>query len=151
MQIPWSETPAIRPLAYTDIADLAETEKEELSAWSVCAIAAELLQTDGIQLVFSTRGITSGWLCCRIIGCEAELLKLTVSRKCRHRGVATLLLSCLERELAEHGVSKLFLEVRSSNVSAIAFYFQVGFTEVGRRISYYRQPTEDALLFKKKL
>ncbi|MBT8333922.1 MAG: ribosomal protein S18-alanine N-acetyltransferase, partial [Deltaproteobacteria bacterium] len=126
-------------------------EKEEPSAWSESAIAAELLQKDGIQLVFSKGGITSGWLCCRISDCEAELLKVTVSRKCRHRGVATLLLSCLEKELTEHGVSKLFLEVRSSNASAITFYFQVGFTEVGRRISYYRQPTDDALLFKKKL
>ncbi|MBT8334417.1 MAG: ribosomal protein S18-alanine N-acetyltransferase [Desulfobacterales bacterium] len=151
MQIPWSETPAIRPLAYADIADLAEIEKEEPSAWSQDAIAAELLQTDGLQFVFSKSGITSGWLCCRISGCEAELLKVTVSKKCRHRGVATLLLSCLEQELTERGVGKLFLEVRSSNVSAIAFYFQVGFTEVGRRINYYRQPTDDALLFKKKL
>ena len=138
-------------MAHTDIADLAEIEKEAPSAWSRSAIAAELKQRDGIQLVSTMGSATSGWLCCRINGREAELLKVTVSRKCRRKGVATLLLNSLEKELRDHGVSELFLEVRSSNDSAITFYLQVGFTEVGRRISYYKQPLDDALLLKKKL
>jgi len=151
LQIPWSESPAIRPLADADIADLAEIEKEAPSAWSTSAIAAELMQKSGVQLVSSMGKTPSGWLCCRVNGFEAELLKVTVSRKCRRKGLATRLLSYLEKELTEHGVNELFLEVRSSNVSAITFYLQVGFTEVGRRIRYYRQPIDDALLFKKKL
>lgn len=54
-------------------------------------------------------------------------------------------------QLLQGGVKTLCLEVRVSNASAIALYQKLGFTEVGRRPRYYFHPTEDALIFKKKL
>ena len=53
----------------------------------------------------------------------------------------------LVKNLAD-SVSKVYLEVRESNFSAIRLYNKAGFTEVGQRRGYY--PTEfgreDALL-----
>ena len=39
------------------------------------------------------------------------------------------------------------LEVRSSNVPAIALYRSLGFTEVGVRRNFYTEPREDAVIF----
>ena len=49
----------------------------------------------------------------------------------------------------EQGVGEMYLEVRSLNHAARTFYLGHGFTEVGRRINYYRQPSDDALVMKK--
>jgi ribosomal protein S18 acetylase RimI-like enzyme len=43
---------------------------------------------------------------------------------------------------------KLYLEVRISNQSAIAFYESSGFKAYGRRPGYYSNPSEDAVLMK---
>ena len=39
------------------------------------------------------------------------------------------------------------LEVRKSNVAAIALYEKAGFTRVGERKNFYTRPREDALLY----
>jgi ribosomal-protein-alanine N-acetyltransferase len=44
------------------------------------------------------------------------------------------------------GATRIFLEVRESNLGARRFYEQRGFAVTGRRLRYYRQPDEDALL-----
>jgi ribosomal-protein-alanine N-acetyltransferase len=38
------------------------------------------------------------------------------------------------------------LEVRASSVGALALYGSLGFTEQERRLRYYRNPIEDAML-----
>ena len=47
-------------------------------------------------------------------------------------------------------MTEVFLEVRPSNVHAIALYQSVGFVEVGRRKAYYQavDGREDALVLK---
>jgi ribosomal-protein-alanine N-acetyltransferase len=82
---------------------------------------------------------------------EAELLKMTVARKWRRRSVATRLLHALERRLREIDTARLYLEVRSKNFPAVTFYNQAGFTVSGRRINYYNQPSDDALILQKLL
>ena len=39
------------------------------------------------------------------------------------------------------------LEVRTSNLPAIAMYRSLGFTEAGVRRNFYTEPREDALIF----
>jgi ribosomal-protein-alanine N-acetyltransferase len=82
---------------------------------------------------------------------EAELLKMTVAEKWRRRHAAARLLHVLEHELHEREVVRLYLEVRSKNVPAVSFYTQAGFTVNGRRINYYSQPGDDALILQKLL
>ena len=45
----------------------------------------------------------------------------------------------------------MFLEVRESNQSAIAFYAKHGFNKMGRRASYYHDPEEAAIVMEIKL
>ena len=57
----------------------------------------------------------------------------------------------LENVCEEQKVHKLMLEVRESNLDAISFYKDKGFTEDGLRKSYYSDPTEDAVLMSREL
>lgn len=60
-----------------------------------------------------------------------------------------LLQSCLE--ISRHkGISRMFLEVRTSNTRAIEFYKANGFQVVSTRKNYYRNPIEDAWVMERK-
>ena len=48
-------------------------------------------------------------------------------------------------------VSRVFLEVRESNATAIRFYERLGFQTVGARKEYYPEPKEDALVMELKM
>ncbi|MGH8246092.1 MAG: GNAT family N-acetyltransferase, partial [Gammaproteobacteria bacterium] len=50
------------------------------------------------------------------------------------------------RRVAAAGARKVWLEVRESNHTAIAFYQRHGFAVFGRRRAYYQLPPEDALI-----
>ena len=76
---------------------------------------------------------------------EGNLDNIAVAPHCRRRGVADAMLSALT-DLGRTNLSALLLEVRASNLSAIALYEKHGFVPVGRRKNYYQSPREDALL-----
>jgi ribosomal-protein-alanine N-acetyltransferase len=44
------------------------------------------------------------------------------------------------------GAAEVGLEVRAGSVGAIAMYGGLGFVEVGRRVGYYGEPDEDAVV-----
>ena len=58
-------------------------------------------------------------------------------------------MKALETELRARGSHCLTLEVRASNAPAIALYEKLGFSQVGLRKNYYRDPKEDALILRK--
>ena len=88
----------------------------------------------------------AGYASFRKGGGEAELLRLAVAPGERRRGVArALVLGGLER-LRPGGIESCFLEVRTNNDGAIAFYLEMGFERVGRRKGYYRDGS-DALVY----
>ena len=76
---------------------------------------------------------------------EREILNLAVAPNYRRSRVATAL---LKHELSREATH--FLEVRESNVAAVALYRKCGFVEVGRRAGYYEFPTETAIVMSMK-
>ena len=76
---------------------------------------------------------------------EGNLDNIAVAPHCRRQGVADALLSALTK-FGRTSLSVLLLEVRASNLPAIALYEKHGFVPVGRRKNYYESPREDALL-----
>jgi [ribosomal protein S18]-alanine N-acetyltransferase len=81
----------------------------------------------------------------------AEVEGLVVERAYRRQGMGTALLqACAEWAVGltsfKKGEFTLRLEVRASNVAALALYQHHGFILEGRRRAYYSTPTEDALL-----
>jgi len=87
----------------------------------------------------------------RLVVDEMHILKIAVSPDWRCRGIATVLMNkCLE--LAEDkGINAVYLEVRPSNTAAVLLYHKIGFQIVAKRIGYYTETGEDALVMSKKL
>jgi len=75
---------------------------------------------------------------------EAELIKIAVNTLYRNKGIGALLMEKMIEKAGDEAV--YFLEVRSSNQSAIRLYEKYGFAEAGLRKNYYKDPTEDALI-----
>ena len=69
------------------------------------------------------------------------------------RGVATRLMSSLCHHARNRPTAALTLEVRVSNLPAIALYESAGFASIARRVAYYPPaqpggPREDALVMR---
>ena len=93
--------------------------------------------------------VVVGWSCARQGADEAELLKLSVEVKHRRKAIGSALLKFVTTHLRGVGICQIFLEARFQNKAARSFYRRAGFTEIHRRISYYNQPTDDAVILKK--
>jgi ribosomal-protein-alanine N-acetyltransferase len=75
---------------------------------------------------------------------EWEILNLAVAPGVRRQGVGRQLLS----DVLERHTGECFLEVRESNESARRFYEQLGFKTVNKRLQYYSNPPETAIVMK---
>lgn len=79
---------------------------------------------------------------------EASLFNIAVDPAFQRRGLGRQLLLHLIEALIKRDVLTLWLEVRASNLPAIALYEQLGFNQVSRRPDYYPTASgrEDAIL-----
>ena len=75
---------------------------------------------------------------------EWEILNLAVAPGVRRQGIGRQLLSDV---LARHP-GEFFLEVRESNDSARRFYERLGFEVITKRLQYYSNPPESAIVMK---
>jgi len=86
---------------------------------------------------------------------EAQVLNLTVAAPLRRRGIGRALLRRFLADALHLGAEQCFLEVRVSNVAAIALYTGEGFVPVARRAGYYpglgAAEREDALVLRRPL
>jgi ribosomal-protein-alanine N-acetyltransferase len=99
-----------------------------------------------LTLVAEANGAVAGYVVGRYAADEAEILDLAVREDLRRRGVAKALVGAVAERAGRLGLSRVYLEVRESNVAALGLYQSSGFKPVGRRRTYYHDPTEDALL-----
>ena len=76
----------------------------------------------------------------------AELEALFVERPYRRQGIGSGLIGACIGWAAKAGASSVRLEVRASNISALALYHRHGFSAAGVRRAYYSAPVEDAVL-----
>jgi len=113
------------------------------------SVASELKNKLALWLVAEENGDVAGYIGSQTCGEESDVMNVAVHPDFRRRGVAETLVGCLVAELKAMGSSSLTLEVRVSNLPAIALYEKMGFSQVGRRKNYYRNPKEDALILRK--
>ncbi|MBQ8357396.1 MAG: ribosomal protein S18-alanine N-acetyltransferase [Clostridia bacterium] len=79
---------------------------------------------------------------------EGQITNVATHPDHRRQGLAGQVLAALLGEARARGLSFVTLEVRVSNVPAIALYQKFGFAIVGRRPRFYAHPTEDALIMR---
>jgi ribosomal-protein-alanine N-acetyltransferase len=75
---------------------------------------------------------------------EAHLVLLAVESECRRAGVATALLAWLEDCALVAGIGTVYLEARTRNHEARAFYRKLGYREIAVVPGYY-QGREDGV------
>ncbi|MDO9366902.1 MAG: ribosomal protein S18-alanine N-acetyltransferase [Methylotenera sp.] len=79
---------------------------------------------------------------------EAHLLNLSITKAYQKQGLGRYLLEHMMRIAQNQKAANMFLEVRSSNISAITLYENIGFNEMAIRRGYYpaQNGREDAVL-----
>lgn len=82
------------------------------------------------------------------VGPEWELENIVVAAAAQRKGVGKGLLEALFDAARKTNSEAVFLEVRESNHGARELYEESGFTQSGRRKSYYSNPLEDAILYR---
>jgi ribosomal-protein-alanine N-acetyltransferase len=119
-------------------------DSPEASNWS----AASLMQlaASGETWVAEQDGRLAGILVGRVAADEFEILNLAVAKRNRRKGIAKRMVEAALERAHLAGVTRTYLEVRSSNDGAIRFYQRLDFQAKGRRASYYKSPTEDAVV-----
>ena len=137
-----------------DLPEIVALERECYSdPWPASAFAA---LPDNPRVFFAIArdaesGRLAGYAIAWFVLDEGELANLAVTPKARRHGVGSKLLGRVLEDAAARGTRDLYLEVRASNAAAQALYGRREFKEVGRRKSYYRSPTEDALILRRTL
>lgn len=136
----------VRHMSVSDVSSVFPIleESPEASIWSRESLLESACR--GTAWVAESGGSVAGILIGRVAADEFEVLNLAVAKVWRRRGVATRLLSAALEEARTAGATQAYLDVRASNEGGIAFYERLGFQVCGKRLSYYRNPTEDAVL-----
>ncbi|MEN4567942.1 ribosomal protein S18-alanine N-acetyltransferase [Pantoea agglomerans] len=101
-----------------------------------------------INLRLDVDGKMAAFAITQVVLDEASLFNIAVDPAFQRRGLGRQLLQHLIDELIKRDVLTLWLEVRASNLPAIALYEQLGFNQVSRRPNYYPTASgrEDAIL-----
>ena len=134
------------------VQQIAELEKMCFhDPWSENSIASELNNRLSLWFVAVQEEQVIGYVGSQTVLGETDMMNIAVHPNHRKHGVGTELIEHLIEALALRGSHSLMLEVRISNEAAISVYKKLGFTEVGCRKNYYRNPKEDALILRKEL
>ena len=99
-----------------------------------------------VVLVAEVDGSVCGFVALSSLATVAEVENIAVSEALRRRGVGQGLLTAGLEWARRTQAEAVELEVRASNQAALALYQALGFQEQGRRVAYYGDPVEDAVL-----
>lgn len=139
-------------LTYDDIETVSEMEMNFFSQpWSASSIATYMEKGNTIFLVAKDNEKVVGYAAIMCVLDEGNLVSIAVDEEYRQMKIASELLDIAYEEALTRGVTSINLEVRKSNEAAIKLYKKESFEHVGERKNFYSKPTEDALLFLKKL
>ena len=140
----------VQPLSSEqEIDDIIRIESAAFSkGWTREMYVSELEHRD-VSFFYIARdavGEAIGFCSCWRILDEVHINNLAVLPELRRCGVASALLERVLEDGAVKGAYRATLEVRRSNVAALALYERFGFTVTAARTGYYTHPDEDALV-----
>ena len=80
-----------------------------------------------------------------------DIFKIFIRDNDKRKGYATMLLNKVIDLAKRYNSHKLMVEVRAKNLNAINFYKKNNFEQISIRDKYYKNPTDDALIFERSL
>jgi [ribosomal protein S18]-alanine N-acetyltransferase len=142
----------IRPATRADIPGmLLLTENTPTPSRWTRAQYERLFDTNAARrmtLISEEDSMPKGLITALVVADEWEIENVVVAAEFRRRGLATRLLRELIDLARTAGARAMFLEVRESNTAARNLYKNSSFHETGRRLRYYSDPVEDAVLYR---
>ncbi len=140
-------TVVLREMTLRDLDAVGAIENASFSApWSRGQFVEELTRDDRVWLVAEHGGRIVGYGGIMFAPDAAHLMNLATEAGWRRRGVASAIVVALAKRARARGLRSMTLEVRASNVAARRLYERFGFRVSGRRVAYYQDTGEDALL-----
>ena len=138
----------LRRLETDDLAEVEEIERESYpTPWSRTMFDAELRKPSSLALgAFTTGDGLVGYAFVSRYVDAWHVMNVAVATEYRRRGIAVALLERLFDVTSTDPRRGYTLEVRVSNVGAIALYEKLGFEARGVRRGYYTDNREDALI-----
>lgn len=137
----------IRQMQEKDTKAAAKLEQEIFSQpWSENGFLDALKTNKALFLVAENQQEIVGYIGMYYCFDEGEITNVAVAEQQRCHGIGMLLLSEMLKKAQKKGVSKIVLEVRISNYSAIRLYERCGFKNCGVRKGFYDFPKEDAFI-----
>lgn len=131
------------------ITQIAELEKECFSEpWSENALREELENKNSHFLVAQSEKV-AGYIGVQEICGEAYITNVAVFKEFRKAGVGRALLKAACDGAKSRNCGFITLEVRESNLPAIALYESEGFEKAGIRKNFYSSPTENGIIYTK--
>lgn len=151
--VPESPGLRIREMRSADLAGVLEIENASFATpWSSKTFL-NLLRRPNAALFVAKDGPEKlvGYAVVWFAGPEAELGDLAVAVASRGRGVGSALVERVLEEATGRDVTEVYLEVREGNEAARRLYERHDFEVVNRRVNYYADPVEDALVMCRRL
>ena len=143
----------ITPMEPEHLAQIAALEVACFSApWPESVLVHELQNPLSLWLCAVDGDTVAGYIGSQTVLGESDMMNIAVHPDYRRRGIGRALVLALCAAVKKHMIaSALTLEVRDSNVPAIALYESLGFAQIGLRKNYYQHPKEDARILRKEL
>ena len=143
----------IRAMSHDDLAMVSDIERRSYEfPWSH-GVFRDCLLAGYHCVVLERDGRVAGYGILSVAAGEAHILNLCVDPNYRSLGYGEQILDAILVQSRAANVREIFLEVRPSNVTALALYRKKGFHKVARRPAYYQATDgrEDAAVLAKKL
>ena len=136
-------------MTVAQVTAVADLEKVCFSdPWSEKSVASELDDPLALWLVALDGDTVAGYIGSQTVMDETDMMNVAVAPSHRRMGIGEQLVMTLVGKLQKRGSHCLTLEVRDSNEPARSLYEKLGFSQVGRRPNYYKNPKEDALILR---
>lgn len=137
----------IRPMTKEDVDGVWQVEKQCFShPWSKASFEEEMGLSYAVYVVAEEEGRIVGYGGMHVLVDEGDVTNIATLPDYQRRGIGRAMVEALVEWCKTHGMVRLMLEVRESNLPARKLYESLGFTQDGRRKGYYDGPKEDAIL-----
>lgn len=147
---PETRSLVIRPAVAADVPAMLALERQAATAahWSQEQYE-KAVQSEGREvLVLEAGAAIEGLLVGRRLDTEWEVENVAIAGVAQRRGLGSRLVGEFLNHARSLGARSVHLEVRESNRAARRLYEKASFVECGRRKRYYRDPEEDAVLYR---
>lgn len=106
----------------------------------------DMLKNEKYHTIIIDEDKIKGYIIVNSVLDECEIMHIAVDENERKKGYGNQLMNSLLEHCKSNNISKIFLEVRESNLSGIYLYKKHGFNIISHRKKYYKNPEETGII-----